>query len=46
MLNVFGIATVAGFIKLIPWMIGLKVASGFIDIGVHTVKIKISNRIK
>jgi hypothetical protein len=46
MFNVFGTAAVVGFVKLIPWMIGLKVASGFIDIGVHTVKIKISNRIK
>lgn len=41
-----GTATVAAFIKMIPWLIGLRVATGIIDVGVHTVKIKISNRVK
>lgn len=32
--------TAAMFIKILPYMVGLKVVSGVIDIGVHFVKVK------
>lgn len=42
----FGTAAVASFIKIIPWLIGMRIATGIIDVGVHTIKLKISNKVK
>lgn len=36
-----GEAAVAFFIKMLPYMIGMKMVSGVIDILVHSVKTKI-----
>ena len=37
-----GAAMYALFVKMIPYVLGMKIVSGAVEIGVHAVKVKIT----
>jgi hypothetical protein len=39
-----GAAMYALFVKMIPYVLGMKVISGVVEVGVHVVKTQISKR--
>jgi len=37
-----GAGIVALFVKMVPYVVGMRVVTGFVDVGVHWAKLKIS----